>query len=155
MKRSSRRKRTKSQDCSVSSAFALVSGCVHLSPHIPLSRPFRFHLFRRHFQNLMLLQLHICPDETSEYDWLLWMIVLRLIWGRLNWKWQHMELFHVPLFSWSTHSRLSIFVPRWYWRSDGAVYRSQCFNNTGNIWLPVWGTVIFFNSKLKCMRFFL
>lgn len=119
------------------------------------SNPFSFHLYRRHFQNLMLLQSHICPDETSEYDWLLWMIVLRLIWGRLNWKWQHMELFHAPLFGLSTHSRLSVFAPRWYWRSDGAVYRSQCFNNTGNIWLPVWGTVIIFNSKRKCMRFFL
>lgn len=33
---------------------------------------------------------------------------------------------------------------RWHWRSDGAVYRSQCFNNTGNIWLPIWGKVMFF-----------
>lgn len=35
---------------------------------------------------------------------------------------------------------------RWHWRSDGAVYRSQCLNNTGNIWLPIWGKVMVFTN---------
>lgn len=39
---------------------------------------------------------------------------------------------------------INLSCSRWHWRSDGAVYRSQCSNNTRNIWLPVWGKVIFF-----------
>lgn len=35
--------------------------------------------------------------------------------------------------------------PRWHWRSDGAFYRSQCFNNTRNFWLPVWGNFSVFS----------
>lgn len=33
---------------------------------------------------------------------------------------------------------------RWHWRPDGSVHWSQCSNNIGNIWLPIWG---------KCMLF--
>lgn len=49
----------------------------------------------------------------------------------------------------------TFFFSRWHWRSDGAVYRSQCFNNIGNIWLPIRGKAMAFTLlKLKLPLFY-
>lgn len=41
---------------------------------------------------------------------------------------------------------------RWYWWSDGSVYRSQCLDNIGDIWLFVWGPLGSCSSNLFFSR---
>lgn len=62
-----------------------------------------------HFHNLMLLQgqLGWAWWEVGA-GWTLLTILPRLLWEILNWKWQHGEWFHAPLFNYCTCAYLLI-----------------------------------------------
>lgn len=47
-------------------------------------------------------------DEELGAGWTLLTILLRLLWEILNWKWQHREWFHTPLFNYCTCQYLLI-----------------------------------------------
>lgn len=99
-----------------------------------------------HFHNLMLLW--VGPDEKFGLDGQFLTVLLRLLCEIMNWKWQRREFFSFTIVQ-SLYLPISVDLSfsRWHWRSDGAVYRSQCFNNTRNIWLPVWGKVMLWFFK--------